>query len=520
VTPISAHSHPRSEGVARWLVMAAILLATAIGLSLKALADAGQPAQAIVPGSLALAAYAASLLCLVGSGRGRFFGMGRWQFGSWTLLWYCTAFGLATLTWAQPQTGTPAQISLTSVLRALWLVAVGMTLWTLGYLIGPGQPSRRLGNRAMAALSLRFAPEVRSPLAPWILYALGVSARIATGLTTGLFGYAGNVQSAFTTASGYQQILGVLSMCAPLAVAAAALQVYRERVPGARVTLAVLFVAELAFGAAAGGKQNFIVTIIAVAIPFTTARRRLPVGLLAFTVLVFLVIIIPFNQAYRSVIRSQSGTLSVSQAMRTAPEILDQTIASANVTGSVSSSVSLMLSRIREIDSPAIIIQRTPGEVGYRSPVELAEAPVASLIPRAVWSGKPIQDPGYQFSQTYYDLPPTMYTSSAITPVGDLYRHGGWIPVIVGMFIFGCGVRLLDDVIDVYGNPHAIFLVLLFFPSVVKQEDDWAGLVAGIPGILLVWILAVYLTFRRSNQASANLPLRDGQRHRRRIPCR
>ena len=30
----------------------------------------------------------------------------------------------------------------------------------------------------MAALSLRFAPEVRSPLAPWILYAIGIAARI------------------------------------------------------------------------------------------------------------------------------------------------------------------------------------------------------------------------------------------------------------------------------------------------------------------------------------------------------
>jgi hypothetical protein len=118
------------------------------------------------------------------------------------------------------------------VLRALWLVAVGLTLWALGYFAGPGRSARRFGGKVMAAVSIRFAPEVRSPLAPWILYALGIAARIASAVTTGLFGYVGDVQSAVTTASGYQQLLSVLSLCAPLAVAAAALQVYRERVPG------------------------------------------------------------------------------------------------------------------------------------------------------------------------------------------------------------------------------------------------------------------------------------------------
>ena len=168
----------------------------------------------------------------------------------------------------------------------------------------------------MAALSLRFAPEVRSPLAPWILYAIGTAARIATAATTGLFGYVGNVQSAVTTASSYQQLLSDLGLCAPLAVAAAALQVYRERVPGARVTLTVLFLTEIAFGAASGNKQGFIITILAVAIPFTTARRRVHKGLLAFTALAFmglafLLIVVPFNQSYRSAVRSTSGTLSV-----------------------------------------------------------------------------------------------------------------------------------------------------------------------------------------------------------------
>ena len=503
MTGITSRARSRSAVAPRWVIAAAILLTAAIGLSGQALAAAGQPERAVVLGSLGFAAYAASLLCLLGGGQGKALGLGRWWFGSWTLLWYCTAFGLATLTWVQPQTGTPVEISLSSVLRALWLVAVGMTLWFLGYLIGPGRPARRFGNRMMAALNLRFAPEVRSPLAPWILYAIGIAARIASAATTGLFGYVGNVQSAVTSASGYQQLLGDLGLCAPLAVSAAALQVYRERVPGARVTLTVLFLAEIAFGGAAGGKQSFIITVLSVAIPFTIARRQvqhkrlLAFMALAFTALAFLLIVIPFNQSYRSAARSASGTLSARQALGAAPGILGQTIGTGNAGGVLSSSVTFLLARIRLIGSPAIIMQRTPTEIGFVSPVQLVTAPIATLVPRAVWPGKPILDSGYEFSQKYYELPATIYTSSAIAPAGDLYLHGGWIPVIVGMFLLGCGVRFLDDNMNVHGSPHCAFLFLLLFPSLVLQENDWVGTLAGIPGTLLVWLFATYLMFRK-----------------------
>ena len=77
-----------------------------------------------------------------------------------------------------------------------------------------------------------------------------------------------------------------------------------------------------------------------------------------------------------------------------------------------------------------------------------------------------------------------------------MYRHGGWIPVIAGMFLLGCGVRLLDDVLDVRSNPHGIFLVLLLFPTLVTAEGDWATFLAGIPAILLVWFLATALAFQ------------------------
>lgn len=520
MTDLTARPRPAEPLEPRWIVAAAVLLATATVLSWQALAIAGQPAHAVIWGGVALTAYAAGLLCLAGAGQGKALGLGRWRFGPWNLVWYGATFGLASLTFGQPQTGAWAEISTSSVLRALCLVAVGMTAWAVGYFTGAGGRARGSGNRAMAALNRRFAPEVRGPLVPWILYAIGTAARIGIAVITGRFGYVGDVQAAFTTTtSGYQQWLSVLSECAPIAVATAALRAYRERAPGARVTLGVLFLAEIAIGITTGNKQNFIVAVLAVAIPYTAARRKVHKGLLTFAVLAFLLVVVPFNQAYRDAARGPAGTLSVGQAVQQVPGILWQTVTTGDVGGVLVSSAGHMLGRVREISTPAIIMQRTPAQIGFLSPVQLVAGPVISLVPRAVWPGKPLSDSGYQLSQEYYDLPSTTYTSSSVTPLGDLYRHGGWIPVIAGMLLLGCGTRFLDDVLDVCGSPHSMLLFLLLFPSLVNQENDWVGMLSGIPGILLTWLFAICITFRRRSLSEGDNDDRHqyGPDHRK--PC-
>lgn len=496
MTIASPGARDRTAAAPRRVITAMGSFIAALVLCAETLATSSVPVHAVVWGSLALACYAMGLLSLVGSAGSQGLGLSRWKFGPWILIWYGLTFGLATVTWSRPQTSTAAQIAVSSVLRALWLVAIGMTCWAIGYAAGPGQPLRRLAGRGVTAMGGRVSGTVRSRLTPWVLYAIGVAARAVSTATTGRFGYIGDVSSAVSTASSYGQLLSALTLFAPLAVAAAALQTYRERLPGARVTLAVLFAFELVFGAAAGGKENFVIAVLAVVIPMSAARRRLPGLVVLACLLVFLAVVIPFNRAYRGAARDGSVTLTPSQALQEAPGILGQTLTGHSMLTVIPSSAVYLMQRIQEIDSPAIVLQRTPGQVPYASPLQLVEAPVVDMIPRAIWSGKPILATGYQFSQEYYGLSTTLYTSSSITPVGDLYRHGGWVPVIVGMFLLGCGVRLLDDILDVRTNPHAVFLVLLLFPSLVNGEQDWVTLLASLPATLLVWVTATLLAFR------------------------
>ncbi len=71
------------------------------------------------------------------------------------------------------------------------------------------------------------------------------------------------------------------------------------------------------------------------------------------------------------------------------------------------------------------------------------------------------------------------------------------IPVVVGTLVFGCGIRLMDDILDTRTNPHAKFLVLPSFPKLANGEGDWITLLAGIPATLIVRLLVVSRTSGR-----------------------
>ena len=140
-----------------------ITLAGAVVLLAVTLAHADRPAMAVVWGSVALAAWCAGLLCVTAGAAWGDLGLVRWKIGPWMLASCVVTSGLATVTWNQPQVGVAVQIGLPSVLRALWLVAVGMTAWALGYRVGPGCGVRRLALRGMGALSARVTSQVRNP---------------------------------------------------------------------------------------------------------------------------------------------------------------------------------------------------------------------------------------------------------------------------------------------------------------------------------------------------------------------
>jgi hypothetical protein len=450
-------------------------------------------------GAVALATFCSGLLPLMSVAAGHDgLGLTSWRIGPWSLVWGALAFGLATISWLSPQTedGPSAAILPDSIVRALWMIAAALFMLTVGYCAGPYRLAANHARRAAERLNRKFTDDIRGPMVPWALLGVGLISQFGFAALTGHFGFVGNVQASVSTASGYSQYLAITGECVPLAVVAAAIRAYRLKTLWAWLTLLVLFVTAIAAGAIAGGKESFVVVILAVIIPHTVIRRRLPTGAIVAAVLFFMLIVIPFNQAYRESVRG-AVTLSTSQAVAAAPAIASQVAATDVSTAVLGESASYLAQRIRTIDTPAIIMQRTPSEIPYSSPADLLIDPVTDLIPRIVWPGKPILTPGYQISQEYFFLPAQVYTSSDVTPEADLFRHGGWFPLLLGMFLFGCGIRILDEVTDLRRGVHGAFLIILLFPDIVQAGSDFATLLAGIPGMVLLWLAVVTLSFTR-----------------------
>jgi hypothetical protein len=474
------------------------LLAVAVAAALAALAiSAISVDDQIRWGAMALAAFCWGLLMLmsVAAGHDRL-GLARWRIGPWTLVWALFAFGLATISWIGVRTGSSSEIWPGSILRALAMTGVALTLLTAGYCAGPRRLAVARARRVTDGIGRRFTDEIRSPVVPWGLLAVGLVSQLGYAMSSGHYGYVGDVAASVTSASGYGQYLAVAGQCIPLALMAAVIRAYQTMTLGAWLAAVVIFAVTIAAGAIAGGKVGFVVAIVAVSIAHAIVRRRLPIGSLVAAGIIFLLVIIPFNQAYRMSARG-TVTLSTGQAVATAPVIARQVVASDLSLAVLGQSASYLAQRIRTIDSPAIIMQRTPSQIPYASPAQLLISPVVGLIPRILWPGKPILAPGYQISQEYYQLPPQVYTASDVTPEGDLYRHGGWLPLIAGMFLLGCLIRIIDEVTDLRRGAHGAFLILLLFPDIVQAGSDWTTLLISIPGMVLLWLCVVTTSFAR-----------------------
>jgi hypothetical protein len=479
------------------LMAGLFLVAVAAALVIMALSAASVDDQ-IWWGAIALAVYCAGLLPLMSvAAQPDGLGLASWRIGPWSLVWGALAFGLATVSWLGPQTGSSsAEILPDSVLRALWMIGVALTMLMVGYCAGPYRLAATRARRVADTLSRRFTDEIRGPAVPWILLGVGLVAQLGLAILTGHLGYVGDVTASVTTASGYSQYLAIAGQCVPLAVLAAAVRAYWTKTLAAWLSLGVLFTVAIALGALAGAKASFVVVILAVIIPRSVVLGRLPTGAIVAAVLAFLLIVIPFNLAYRASARG-TVTLSTGQAVAAAPAIAEQVVASDLSPAVLGQSARFLADRIRTIDTPAIIMQRTPSEIPFANPAQLLVSPVVGLIPRILWPGKPILTPGYQISQEYFHLPPQVYTSSDVTPEADLYRHGGWFPLILGMFLLGCGIRIIDEVSDLRRGIHGAFLILLLFPDIVQAGTDCATLLAGIPGMVLLWLAVVTLCFSR-----------------------
>ena len=144
----------------------------------------------------------------------------------------------------------------------------------------------------------------------------------------------------------------------------------------------------------------------------------------------------------------------------------------------------LAASVLAYVDSPTAVLHESPGCCG-----RVASCCARSPTPGtgfAGWSG--------------WSVPRLRCHRSGPSPKGDpgltaTWRTCGSLPVIVGMFLFGCGIRLRTKL-----SIYAPILTRHFFSSFSPQPGDIGTrldhALGGHPGSVLLWLLTVALIFR------------------------
>lgn len=432
-------------------------------------------------------------LVLVGSRRDRSLGLGSMYAGSWYLVWFGIGFGLTSLEWRDPQDGSSARIAQESVLLTLLLLHAALIAWILGYLVGPGRFMTRLGRRIAGGAVRAKETRVRSAGTPWILFGISVLGRLIQ-LAGGRFGYVGDPSQLLTNPTSSGQLVNVMVQCGDYALIVAAIAFVQQRTALSRATLLMLTATQVLLGGLAGGKQYFILAVLAPTMVLAI-RGRFPLKTTAVALAVFFIGFAPFIQAYRENSRSAAHTLAPSAAFRQAPAVLDETL-SQDASSRLEESTDLMSRRTRQIDSFAVVVQTTPTQYTYRPLTDYLYAPVLGLIPRVIWPSKPVMSSGADFARIYFGAGPGVYTNAAIPPVADLYQHGGLFVMLVGMFTVGACVRLLDRTLHPRHGPQLTIIYFPLFIHFIKSETDVTSIIAGLPVTLLTAFLVCRLAFR------------------------
>jgi hypothetical protein len=153
------------------------------------------------------------------------------------------------------------------------------------------------------------------------------------------------------------------------------------------------------------------------------------------------------------------------------------------------------------VDNLALVQQKTPATIAYRPWSELLTGPLVALVPRAVWPNKPTISTGNEFARIYYELPTTIYSSNAVTIPGDLYRHGGLVPLGVGMSVLGLLLGFFDRALTPSTDPRQLVIYVPLFLYLIKFERDVTVYLVALAQLLLVSLVVAWLVFAPTARA-------------------
>jgi hypothetical protein len=247
------------------------------------------------------------------------------------------------------------------------------------------------------------------------------------------------------------------------------------------------------FGVISGMKGEVLKPFLLVVLVHAITRGRIP--RMSWLLIPFLILVVyPFATAYRKNLntgyRAQANTVdgleaTVGKSFSDAfgGGVTDSKAVSANVD---SSTLRLsLLTCVRDVISIGNMSLLAGDEKIYL-------APFYPLIPRFLWKNKPVLDKGRRLSVA---LGHPITSSSAITPIGDLYSLNGWFGVAAGMLLYGIGAELFMNKLGGSLSEKGVFFLLAVVPVLTNLERDVVSSIAAGFQSCLMFLLMAYIIY-------------------------
>lgn len=436
-------------------------------------------------GSLAVVAFGMASLLFVTWGERLRTALSRLQLTSLFCLAYIGVFGLVPLVWLLfNQDNT----SLSGI--ELHVVAAASSI-LVGFIVVFALGNRAVPERLVGSIS-RFSGAVlgnenESSRVPMFLLLVSWTASAYLWATNSL-GYITDASEGVTSARPFGFVISSLSSLSTVAIFWMAWKWAKSRVGPALALLLIAVVVDVAVGLASGMKSSAVAPLLAAVLGLWGGGRAFPWKLCAVSILGLVFVVAPLVNNYRSLVNLGDGSrIRTSQIVET----LGVAAASSGASGTASSVTSL-LDREMLVQEVAVINQLVPSVIAYKSISELIVSPLYGIVPRAIWTDKPLLTTGRDYAVEVRGQSLTTYSSRAVTLPGDLWRHGGWPVLIVGAFLLG-GILRLVDALSVDGRDARYFFVFALLVESVRQEQDAVTFVAAIPAAVALGLAAGWL---------------------------
>lgn len=305
----------------------------------------------------------------------------------------------------------------------------------------------------------------------------------------GLLGYGSVFNSENSGIIG--TILLIIQLIIPFALATMSIFKYLYNYKSKEFNLIfwIFFIVQILYGFLSGMKQEVIMPIIIILIPYIISGRKLSKWVLSLS-LIFIILLYPINNNYRSIINNSD--IDKITALNAAVVITFENGMIQNLergSDNYSSRLSLFPWLMYSVENEELW-----NEFKYLN--RYAYLPLAWIVPRFIIPNKPVAGRG---KILYNMMSDSDNESTAVTPstFGWSFFEGGFIPVIISFFLLGQFISY----IQFNFNENKFFGLLMFIivlKFMIKVELDIYFIIAGILQAFLVNFLLYKFFFKNA----------------------